>query len=59
MSAADTARVEIGGRMTTYEQEVRDHALQTCRVALGESDYVAAWEAGRAMTLQQAIALVA
>lgn len=58
MSAADWARTDLGGRMTAYEQAVRADLLQACQVALGEHDFVAAWNAGRVMSLQQAVALV-
>jgi predicted ATPase len=58
MSAADKARTELGGRMTAHEQRVRAGLLQACQVALGEHDFAAAWDAGRDMSLQQAIALV-
>jgi predicted ATPase/DNA-binding XRE family transcriptional regulator len=58
MSAADKARAELGGRMTSYECEQRDRALGSCRAALGERDCEAAWVAGRDLSLQQAVTRV-
>ena len=58
MGAADAARQAMGGRMTEYERQARDTTLSLCRDALGVGTWQSAWEAGRSLTLQQAVALV-
>lgn len=40
-----------------YTRPAHDRALAACRAALGDDAFAAAWEAGRAMTLDEAVAL--
>ncbi len=57
MGAADAARLSMGGQMTDYERQAREAAFQLCRDTLEADVYQTAWEAGRALTLQQAVVL--
>jgi predicted ATPase/DNA-binding SARP family transcriptional activator len=52
--AAQTLRENTGGVMPLKEQEKYEKDLSQARVTLGEDAFVAAWEAGRALTWEQA-----
>jgi predicted ATPase/class 3 adenylate cyclase len=47
----------IGGALLPGFHQNLERRVATARAALGEDDFAAAWEAGRAMTLEQAVAL--
>jgi predicted ATPase/class 3 adenylate cyclase len=53
--AATSLREAIGAPRTPTDQERFDREIAEARAALGESAFSAAWEAGRAMTLEQAV----
>jgi predicted ATPase/DNA-binding SARP family transcriptional activator len=57
MAAASHIRDQAGARLTTREQARCDEVLRTCRTALGEADFMAAWAEGGTLTLMQAIDL--
>ena len=54
--AAQRLRKEIGFPLPPDEQDEYDRAVAAAREALGEEAFAAAWEEGRAMTLEQAVA---
>jgi hypothetical protein len=47
----------IGGSLETMERIVYDRALGAVQSALGDDHFAAAWAAGRALTVEQAVAL--
>jgi tetratricopeptide (TPR) repeat protein len=55
--AAAALREAIGAPLPPAEQARNDQAVAAVRVALGDAVFAAAWEAGRIMPLEQAIAL--
>jgi hypothetical protein len=54
--AAAALREAIGESLPPAEQARNDQAGAALRVALGDAVFAAAWEAGRTMPLEQAIA---
>jgi hypothetical protein len=46
----------VGSPITPDNQEEYEHELSAIRAALGEEAFAAAWEAGRALSWEQAIA---
>jgi len=57
-AAAHRLREEIGGRlMSLRNRTLIEHAAGTARAQLGEDTWDSAWEAGQAMTADQAIAI--
>jgi len=54
--AADALRETIGVPIPLMERADYERSLATARTGLGERDFAAVWEAGRAMTPEQAIA---
>jgi hypothetical protein len=57
LSAAAAIRERASIKLAASEQANDDEALRACRAALGEAGLAAAWEAGQALTLVQAINL--
>jgi predicted ATPase/DNA-binding SARP family transcriptional activator len=57
LGAAEALRARTGVRLSPYEQTRRDATLNACRQALPEPGAAAAWAAGSALTLEQAMAL--
>jgi non-specific serine/threonine protein kinase len=55
--AAEALREVVGTAILPHWQADHDRAEATVRAALGEEDLAAAWRAGRALTLEQAVAL--
>jgi predicted ATPase/DNA-binding XRE family transcriptional regulator len=53
---ADTTRKKIGDLRPPIEQNAMDQDSAACRLALGEVTFSHAYEAGRVMTLEQAVA---
>ena len=53
--AADAVRETIRVSIPLIERLDNEHSIVTARTRLGEKDFAAAWEAGRAMTPEQAI----
>jgi predicted ATPase/DNA-binding XRE family transcriptional regulator len=53
---ADTTRKKIGDLRPPIEQTDMDQDIAACRLALGEVVFLHAYEAGRVMTLEQAVA---
>ncbi len=45
----------IGSPLPPVEQEKVDKTMASAREALGEAAFTAAWDAGRAMTLDEAV----
>lgn len=54
--AADALRESIGIPIPLSERADYERSLATAQMRMSEKDFAAAWEAGRAMTLAQAIA---
>jgi non-specific serine/threonine protein kinase len=54
--AAAGLRRAIGSVIDPADREEYDRRLATLREALGEAQFAAAWEAGRALNLEQAVA---
>lgn len=57
MATAQRIREQTNTRLAAAEHVSRDKTLLACRVTLGESAFAAAWAAGCALTLAQAIRL--
>jgi predicted ATPase/DNA-binding SARP family transcriptional activator len=57
MGAAEALCEKAGVKLTPHEQARREATLAACRGACAPSIVAAAWEAGRALTLEQAMAL--
>ena len=55
LGAATFLRENIGSPRSPGEQEEMGKLTASVRAALGEEAYAAAWESGRAMTLEQAV----
>jgi hypothetical protein len=56
--AAATLRETLGAPLSPAEQGQLDAVLQPSRAALGDASAKAAWAAGCALTLEQAVAIV-
>jgi hypothetical protein len=56
LGVAEALFEEIGIRMDPNDRMEFDHSLAATRSRLGEEAFTAAWEQGRAMTVEQAIA---
>ncbi|MCW3100988.1 MAG: tetratricopeptide repeat protein, partial [Chthonomonadaceae bacterium] len=54
--AAETLREEIGSPLSPKERDQCDSRAAAAREALGDSAFAAAWEEGRAMTLDEVVA---
>jgi hypothetical protein len=54
--AAERLRQAIGCRPPPAARATYERAIATARTALGEEAFATAWEAGRALMLEQAIA---
>jgi non-specific serine/threonine protein kinase len=54
--AAEALRAASGARLSPADRVDYDHNLAAARGQLGESAFAAAWDEGRAMTLEEAIA---
>jgi tetratricopeptide (TPR) repeat protein len=57
IGAAAVIRERVSVKLAVNEQASRDTTIRACQVALGETAFVAAWTAGRRLTLGQAIDL--
>jgi hypothetical protein len=57
MGAIATIRERASAKLAANEQASRDETMLTCRMALGEAAFAAAWAKGRMLTLAQAISL--
>jgi hypothetical protein len=55
-AAAATIFDGLGVPFTPHEQEAHDRAVAAMPAALGEQGFTAAWTAGRALTVEQAVA---
>jgi non-specific serine/threonine protein kinase len=55
--AAAILREKINSPMPTYEHNKYERNVAEARLALGEEAFSAAWERGRAMTMDEAVAL--
>jgi DNA-binding NarL/FixJ family response regulator len=55
-AAADALRVSIGLKLQRYVQVEFDRAVAAVRRELGEARFEAAWDAGRTLSLAQAVA---
>jgi non-specific serine/threonine protein kinase len=58
LGAAAAAIRSEDADVSLQAREIYDHAVAMARTALGEAAFAAAWEAGRAMTPEQAISYV-
>jgi len=56
LGAAESIRVPLGAPIFPRDQPVRDRCLGALMAALGEEQLAAAWEAGRTLTMAEAIA---
>jgi tetratricopeptide (TPR) repeat protein len=56
-AAAETLHEAIGVSLEPYQRAGHDEAVQAMRAALGEEAFAAAWAEGRALPLDEAIAL--
>lgn len=56
LGAADALVIGTGATLERTDQIVFDADVETAREALGEADFAAAWDAGRALSLEQAVA---
>jgi hypothetical protein len=54
--AADTLRYDIGYHLDVDDSAELDATIAAARVQLDDPTFAAAWEAGRAMSLEQAVA---
>ena len=57
LAAADELAKATGFRMLPWDQAEFDHWLATARAQLDDATFASAWAKGRAMTLEQAMAL--
>lgn len=53
--AAEVVRAAIGVQPFPFDHDMREHYLRMAQEGLGESDWQAAWEEGRAMSVWQAV----
>jgi hypothetical protein len=56
LGAADRLRVAIGAPLPPGERADYDHTVDAARTQMAPDAFAASWAAGRAMTLEQAIA---
>jgi hypothetical protein len=56
IGAAEALRKKITMPLPPIEQPEQTQVLEAARASLGEQGFAAAWEAGRAMTWEQAVA---
>jgi hypothetical protein len=54
--AAEALREAIGAPLPSIDRADYDRSVAAARVVLGEEAFLAAWAAGRAMTMEQAVA---
>ncbi len=54
--AAEGLRATISYPLSPFNKRLHDSSVAALRAVLGEAAFTAAWEAGRAMTIEQAIA---
>ena len=57
LSTAEALRKEIGGGEPLWVAEMNDETLTTIRAQLDEAAFAEAWEQGRALTVDEAVAL--
>jgi len=55
LSAASALRTAIGAPLPPYRREEIERELALVRTAIGEDAFAAAWEEGRAMSLDEAV----
>jgi non-specific serine/threonine protein kinase len=55
--AAEALREVLGVPLSPAQRTGHDQAVQAMRATLGEEAFAAAWAAGRALSLEQAVAL--
>jgi hypothetical protein len=55
--AARAVREALGVALPPYQQADQERAVQDMRAALGETAFAAAWAEGRALPLEEAVAL--
>ena len=55
--AAETVRDSIGGRLDQHERADYEGSLAYTRSLLSEADFAEAWEEGRSLSHEQAVAL--
>ena len=53
--AAEALREEIGSPLAPNDREAYEREVAQARQVLGEAAFAAAWEEGRAMTMEQAV----
>lgn len=56
LGAAEALRAAIGSEMTVFERREYEPAVAQLRTHLDEADFVRAWAAGRALSLEDAVA---
>jgi hypothetical protein len=56
LGAADALRDAIGAPLPPVYRAAHEHDMATARTALGDAAFAAAWAAGRALALEQAVA---
>jgi tetratricopeptide (TPR) repeat protein len=56
LGAADRIQTELGIELQSYVAQIRTRALETARSALGAEAFANAWDKGRALSLDEAIA---
>ena len=54
--AAQALKAQIGAPLPPTDQDEVDQQVAVAREWLGEAEWTAAWEEGRAMTMEQAVA---
>ncbi|MGH2601604.1 MAG: ATP-binding protein, partial [Dehalococcoidia bacterium] len=54
--AADALRTALGVQLPAASRAKFDEALAVARAALGEDEFTAAWAAGQALSLEEAVA---
>ncbi len=55
LGAADTLHEVMDAPLNLKDQEERDKLLSASRASLGDASFISAWEAGRAMSIDQAV----
>jgi hypothetical protein len=56
LAAADALRAALGAPRAPADQDTHARQVAAMRAQLGPAAFAAAWEAGRGMTLEQAVA---
>jgi predicted ATPase/class 3 adenylate cyclase len=56
LGAAEAVRGIAAGTMAPWVRAIREHDTAVARAALGDEEFAAAWDQGRAMSLEQAVA---